>query len=162
MRQNNRDSNSHQKAFGGRIGFKPWRDLEVGASYYTGAYTIDGEQNLSIVDLDMEYCKDDLTLRGEYVWAFQETTGDDLTKDGFYAEAAYRLNRYLEPVIRYDETDLDDGSGHSIRRSTAGLVIYPMPDDNPLFNFKVSQSFVHDDGRGQEQSEFVLQCVIGF
>ncbi len=162
MRPNNRDSNSHQKAFGGRIGFKPCRAWEVGASYYTGAYTIDGEQNLSILDFDVEYRKDDLTVRGEYVRAVQETTGDDLIKDGFYAEAAYRLNRYLEPVVRYDQANLDDGSGHDIQRSTVGLVIYPMPDENPLFNFKVSQSFIHDDGTGDEQSEFVLQCVIGF
>ena len=162
MRQNNRDSNSHDKAFGGRIGFKPWKDLEIGASYYTGPYTIDGERDLAIMDFDVQYKKDDLTLRGEYVRAVQETSVGDLIKDGFYAEAAYRVNRYLEPVVRYDQADLDDGSGHDIRRSTLGLVIYPMSDENPLFNFKVSQSFIHDDGAGDQQSEFVLQCVLGF
>ena len=162
MRPNNRDSNNSNKAYGGRIGFKPWKELEVGLSYYTGAYTIDGKQDLSIMDLDVEYKKNDWTLRGEYVRADQEVSTGDLKKDGFYAEAAYRLNRNFEPVFRYDEADMDDGSGHDIQRSTIGLVFYPEPDLHPMFNFKISQSFIHDDGTGDQKHEFVAQCVIGF
>ena len=162
MRPNNRDSNNNDKAYGGRIGFKPWRELEVGFSYYTGAYTIDGRQNLSIMDFDMEYKKNDWTLRGEYVWADQEVSTGDLWKDGFYAEAAYRVDRHFEPVFRYDQADLDDGSGHNVQRSTVGLVIYPNPNLHPMFNFKISQSLIHDDGTGERKHEFVAQCVIGF
>ncbi len=162
MRGNNRDSHDNDKAYGGRLGVKPAREWEFGISYYTGAYTIDGQQRLSIMDVDAEYHKDRWTLRGEYVRALQETSGVDLTKEGFYAEAAYRLDDHFEPVVRYDRADLDDGSGHDVERSTVGLVIYPKPDEHPLFNFKISQSFVHDDGTGDEASELVLQCVIGF
>ena len=162
MRGNHRDSNDNDKAVGGRVGFKPAPEWEVGVSYYTGAYTVDGRQRLSIMDVDAEYHKDEWTFRGEYVQSLQETSGDDVTKEGFYAEAAYRLNRHLEPVVRYDQVDLEDPSGHNIERSTVGLVIYPEPNLHPLFNFKVSQSFVHDDGTGDETSEFVFQCVIGF
>ncbi len=162
MRSNNRDSHDSSKAYGGRIGFKPWTELEFGASYYTGAYTIDAQQSLSIMDFDVEYKKSKLTLRGEYVQALQETSTGDLTKEGFYAEAAYRLNRYLEPVVRYDKADLDDGTGHDAKRSTVGLVFYPNPDLHPFFNFKISQSFIHDDGTGDTASEFVAQCVLGF
>lgn len=162
MRQNNRDSNNSDKAYGGRIGFKPAKSLEIGASYYTGAYTIDGKQNLSIMDLDAEYKRKELTLRGEYVRAIQDTSAADLTKHGFYAEAAYRVNKHFEPVVRYDQADLDDGSGHDIKRSTIGLVFYPNPELHPMFNFKISQSFVHDDGTGEQGHEFVAQCCIGF
>jgi hypothetical protein len=162
MRPNDRDSNNSDKAYGGRIGFKPWKELEVGFSYYTGAYTIDGRQDLSIMDLDVEYKKNDWTLRGEYVRADQEVSTGDLKKDGFYAEAAYRLNRNFEPVLRYDEADMDDGLGHEVQRSTIGLVFYPEPNLHPMFNFKVSQSFIHDDGTGDHKHEFVAQCVIGF
>jgi hypothetical protein len=162
MRQNNRDSNSGNKACGGRIGFKPTKELEVGASYYTGAYTIDGQQNLSIMDLDAEYKKDKLTLRGEYVRAIQETSTADLNKHGFYAEAAYRVNRHFEPVVRYGQADLDDGSGYDVKRTTVGLVFYPNPELHPMFNFKISQSFIHDDGTGESRNEFVAQCAIGF
>ena len=94
--------------------------------------------------------------------AIQETSTGDLNKDGFYAEAAYRVNRFFEPVVRYGQADLDDGSGHDISRSTIGLVFYPNPELHPMFNFKISQSFVHDDGSGQTRNEFVAQCVIGF
>jgi len=162
MRRNHRDSNDGDKAFGGRIGFEPTRELEVGFSYYSGAYSTDGKQRLSIMDVDAEYRKDDLTLRGEYVWASQETSGADLKKHGFYAEAAYRISRRFEPVVRYDRADVDDGSGHDIHRSTVGLIFYPNPELHPMFNFKISQSFVHDDGTGDRGHEFVAQCVIGF
>lgn len=162
MRQNNRDSNNSSKAWGGRIGFKPFKELEVGASYYTGSYTIDGNQDLSITDFHVEYNKNKLTLKGEYVKADQQTSGADLDKNGFYAEAAYRVNSFLEPVIRYDQADLDSGSGHDVKRSTVGLVYYPNPRLHPMFNFKISKSIIHDNGYGDREDEFVAQCVIGF
>jgi hypothetical protein len=162
MRPNNRDSNNSDKAAGGRIGFKPTKEMEFGFSYYTGAYTIDGRQDLDIMDFDAEFKKNDLTIRGEYVQANQQTSGADLTKHGFYAEAAYRVNRFLEPVIRYDRANLDNGSNHTIERSTIGLVFYPKPNLHPLFNFKVSYGIVQDDGTGHREHELVGQCVIGF
>ena len=162
MRKNHRDSNNNDKAYGGRIGYKPFKEFEIGVSYYTGAYTIDGRQNLSITDIDAEYKADKITLRGEYVKAWQETSGIDLEKEGFYTEAAYRINRNFEPVVRYDQADLDDKSGHNMKRGTLGLVYYPNPKLYPMFNFKISQSLIFDDGTGDRQHEFVLQCVIGF
>ena len=162
MRQNNRDSNNSDKAVGGRIGYKPCEELEIGVSYYTGAYTIDGKQNLSIMDVDAEYKKRKLTVRGEFVQAWQEASGPNLKKDGFYAETAYRVNPKFEPVVRYDQASLDDGTGHDIKRSTVGFIYYPNPELNPMFNFRISQSFVHDDGTGDSKHEFVAQCVIGF
>lgn len=162
MRQNNRDSNNSDKGYGGRIGYKPSKEFEIGASYYTGAYTIDGKQNLCIMDIDAEYKKKKLTVRGEYVQAMQETSGKDLKKNGFYAETAYRINPHFEPVVRYDQADLDNSFGHDIKRSTIGLVFYPHPELYPMFNFKISQSFVHDDGTDDCKHEFVAQCVIGF
>jgi hypothetical protein len=110
MRGNNRDSNDGDKAYEGRVGIKPSREMEFGFSYYTGAYTVDGQRTLSIMDVDAEYRKNDWTFRGEYVWALQDTSGDDLSKEGFYVEAAYRLDSHFEPVVRYDRADLDDGS----------------------------------------------------
>lgn len=162
MRANDRDSNNSGKAWGGRVGFKPFKELEVGASYYTGAYTIDGNQDLSITDFHVEYDDNKTTLRGEYVFADQQTSGSDLHKNGFYAEAAYRVNRFLEPVIRYDQADLNSGTGHDVKRSTFGIVYYPNPKLHPMFNFKISQSIIHDDGTGDREHEFVAQCVIGF
>ncbi len=162
MRQNNRDSNNSSKAWGGRIGFKPFKELEVGASYYTGAYTIDGNQDLSITDFHVEYDKNKLILRGEYVKANQQTSGADLDKKGFYAEASYRINSFLKPVVRYDQADLDSGTGHDFKRSTIGLVYYPNPKLHPMFNFKISKSIIHDNGYGDREDEFVAQCVIGF
>lgn len=161
MRGNNRDIHNN-KTIGGRIGLKAQCGLQAGVSYYRGAYTPDGQQYLSIFDLDAEYSKEHWTLRGEYLWAWQEVSTGDLHKQGFYAEAAYRLNRYLEPVIRYDQAYLDDAYGQVLKRTTFGLVFYPDPQLHPLFNFRLSQSLVHNDGRGDQTHEFVIQCVLGF
>ncbi|MFH1313263.1 MAG: porin [Candidatus Eisenbacteria bacterium] len=162
MRGNNRDSNHDNKARGGRIGLKPRQDTEISASYYTGAYTVDGKQNLDIWDLAFDCRRGDLTMRGEYVGGAQETSGDDLMKRGFYGEVAYRVSSNFEAVGRYGQVDLDDGSGRDIKRSTFGLIIYPPPANHPLSNFKISQSFAHDDGKGGHPHEFVIQYVIGF
>jgi len=162
MRGNNRDTHNNNKAIGGRIGFKTDWGLEGGFSYYRGAYTIDGDEYLSIMDLDAEYARYKWTFRGEYVSAVQEAVAGDLHKHGFYAEAAYRIDRHLEPVVRYDQAYMDDGSGNILKRTTFGLVFYPYPTLHPLFNFRVSQSIVHNDGRGDQTHEFVIQCVLGF
>ncbi|MDH7600425.1 MAG: hypothetical protein QHH07_12460, partial [Sedimentisphaerales bacterium] len=162
MRGNNRDSNDNNKAIGGRIGIRTSCGLDTGISCYRGAYTADGQQYLTIMDLDAEYRQDAWIFRGEYVWACQEVSTGDLHKQGFYAEAAYRLNRHLEPVVRYDQAYMDDAFGQILKRTTFGLVFYPDPDLHPMFNFRASQSLVHNDGRGNQTHEFVIQCVLGF
>ena len=114
------------------------------------------------MDIDVEYKTDKFTFRGEYVKAWQETSGKDLGKEGFYTEAAYRINRNFEPVIRYDQADIDESLRHNMKRGTVGLGYYPNPKLYPMFNFKISQSLIFDDGTGDRKHEFVAQCVIGF
>ena len=161
MRNNFRDYNDDDKAYGGRIGFRPMKSFEVGLSYYNGAYTTDGERDLSIMNADIEFRRKALTLWGEYVKATQEVSSGDLNKDGFYAEAAYRVNRFVEPVYRFDQADLDDG-GNTVQRSTLGLTIYPTPGISKYFQFKVNKSIIHDDGTGGTDGEFVVQCAFAF
>ena len=82
---------------------------------------------LSNMDFDVQYKKDNWTLKGKYVWADQEVSTGDLRKDEFYAEAPYRVNRHLEPVFRCDQADLDDGTDHDVERSTINLVFSRIP-----------------------------------
>jgi len=81
-------------------------------------------------------------------------------KPGWFETQLEQLR--FEPVVRYDQASLDDGTGHDIKRSTIGLIYYPNPELHPIFNFRISQDFVHDDGTGDSKHEFVAQCVIGF
>lgn len=161
MRNNFRDYNDGDKAFGGRIGIKPVEQIEVGGSYYDGAYSIDGEHRLSIVDFDAEFSTDRITARGEYVRAVQGTSSGDLVKDGFYAELAYRVTRLLEPVFRFDQADLGEGM-ETVQRSTFGVVLYPVPDLKSRFNIKFNQSIIHNDGTGSTDNEFVVQWALAF
>lgn len=61
-----------------------------------------------------------------------------------------------------DIFDMDLDELMDVRRSTVGLVYYPNARLNPMFNFKISKSIIHDDGTGDREDEFVAQCVIGF
>lgn len=53
------------------------------------------------MDFDVEYKKYNLTIRSEYVQENQQTSGADLTKHGFNAEAAYRVNRSISDLEEF-------------------------------------------------------------
>ncbi len=176
MRENILDYNSDNKALGGRIGFKPVTSTEVGFSYYSGAYSTDGKMNLSILCIDAEYQYKKFGIRGEYVKSEQDTLNGSITSDGFYTELSYRINKYLEPAVRYEQANLpgliglSDLNGDGIKdlnndtfsRLSLGVIIYPEPELLSRFNFKVNYNIIPNDGQGKKRNEFVLQATIGF
>ncbi|MFH0778570.1 MAG: hypothetical protein V2A71_08070 [Candidatus Eisenbacteria bacterium] len=169
MRNNFRDSRNGKKSGGGRVGLAIGKSFGTSFSYYRGAYSVDGEQELIISDVEMELKRNGLLARGEYVNALEAVTGKDLRKEGFYAETSYRMSALLEPVVRYDQADVMGVAGYdgtpnteTTRRTTLGLVLYPLPYVHDLFIFKMNYSFIHDDGSGKKANELVLQTAIGF
>jgi len=169
MRDNFRDYNNDKKSFGGRIGILPVAIIETGVSYYYGTYSTDGKENLSLVCIDAECKTSKFTFRGEYVDAIEDTASGSINKNGFFIESAYRLNLYLEPVVRYDQANLPNVTGfdkikntETIQRMTTGLIIFPEPKKVSRFSFKINYSIVLNDGNGSSANEFILQCAIGF
>ena len=124
------DSNQN-KAFGGRIGFLPIPELEVGASMEMGRVGSHRTQQSGIdarlLAADFNYCKQfdalkgTVDIRAEWVWstvgdATYDIGGDvpfnNNHRDGGYAQVAYRPTlidqkyvRNLEIALRYDRID---------------------------------------------------------
>jgi len=121
-----RDLNDGDKAIGARIGVTTPGGIVLGLSGYKGAYTADGEQDITLLGLDFCYAYEAFEVRAEYADSTAEVAGaDDVDMDGFYLQGAYKFLDKYEAVVRYDE--LDEGA-ESIDRITVGGN-YTMTDD---------------------------------
>ncbi len=141
MKNNDIDLNDSDKAVGTRIAITTPVGFEVGLSYYMGAYTADGDNDLTLLGLDACYAYEAFEIRAEYVSGDVEgSTVED--RDGFYLQGAYKFLEKYEAVLRYDETD---ASGSSIDRFTLGGN-YTITDD---LTFRLSYEWSDaDEGDG--------------
>jgi len=163
MRGNHRDKFDSNKAMGARLGFSPLKGLELGTSVYSGAYTIDGEQDLVMIGCDVNFSLDALTLRGEYVQAHQDTTGRDLTKQGYWVMAAYKCTDFLEPALRFDQIMMDGADKDDLRRLTMGINIYPFPKMIPQLLGRVAYGVTWNKGSDNLDDNILgFQLSIGF
>jgi hypothetical protein len=138
---------SNQPTFGGRIGlWWPEKGLEVGVSgMFNGDYIAGGfEEAMTLWALDFNYHKGNWDLRAEYGMMIQQagsfvgsTTGltsNDIRRQGFYGQVAYRprhlANRILkntEVVYRYSYVDF-----HGIDPTSLDLTTFSTPVDVPV------------------------------
>lgn len=123
MRYNVRDEHNSDKAVGGRLGVQ-WGPFDVGASGYTGRYTIDANRRLTIADVDISYKSRVLTVRAEGAASFQEVTGGRRTKAGVYGLVSSRIAPHLEPYLQYDYLNDRTVVQH---RVLFGNAMYPFP-----------------------------------
>lgn len=125
MRYNVRDRYDANKAIGGRVGLQ-WGRFDVGASGYTGRYTIDAHRRLSIADVDVSYQSRLLTVRAEGAASFQDVTGGWRTKMGAYGLVSSRVAPHLEPYLQYDFLNDRKVVQH---RALFGTSVYPFPSE---------------------------------
>ncbi|MCZ6677981.1 MAG: porin, partial [Candidatus Poribacteria bacterium] len=146
-RNNVRDKKDGDKAVGGRVGIDLAQGVELGVSGYSGIYTEDGEHRLTIVDADASFSHEGLLLRSEFMMAKQETSKDDLTKWGFYGQASYRFLDKYEPVVRYDQIELDGKEEDDRWRVTVGVNYYATD------NLVAKVNLEHIDNGGDEDKD---------
>jgi hypothetical protein len=159
MRNNARDKNHADKAFGGRLGGSLGEAVDVGLSAYTGAYTTDGALRLSMVGTDLTALPGRLTLRVEGAVALQQITDGVLTKWGGYVMVAYRATAVVEPYLWFEVVDVDAGDAGRQMGPLAGVLLRPLPKTVPSLQLKVeANTLVADDGvvTGQGISQLVL------
>lgn len=125
MRYNVRDEYNSDKAVGGRVGLQ-WGQFDVGASGYTGRYTIDAARRLTIADIDVSYESRLFTFRAEGAASFQDVSGGWRTKAGAYALIGSRVAPHLEPYLQYDVLNDRRLVQH---RLLFGNALYPFPHD---------------------------------
>ncbi len=159
MRNNNRDRNNDNKAIGGRLGVRS-SELEVGAGIYNGAYTEDGEHNLTIVSFDAGYTLEDLTLRAEYGIGRLETSTGNIVRTGMAVSAAYLIAKKFQPVGRFDFMNWDDPTNPTLDRNRIYLGFNYLLSNT--MNAKIGYEIIGNDGEDVKDNVLALQVALGF
>jgi hypothetical protein len=131
---------SNEVAFGGRVGlWWPEVGVEAGVSGFSSGNYVAGSpgDRISFVAADLNYHKGDWDFRAEYGYTYQQTDefiGQNITRQGFYTQVAYRpLDcgiHYLEnfeAVYRYSYVNFK-----GIDPTTLDLTTYSTPVDVPV------------------------------
>lgn len=155
--ENTPDADSN-KAVGGRVGFLPIPNLEVGFSGQTGKSKEQGRYNL--IGADLWYSLAGFELRSEFSRA--ET---DRGHWGYYVQGAYDLGENInettgvmgvlgrmEPVVRWGETK---GAGRNRQQVAFGLDYWLYPSVPLKFTYEINSGGVDND-------RFILQVGYGF
>ena len=159
FRNNHRDKNSGNKAVGGRFGINTG-GFEIGSGFYTGAYTADGEHNLSIIALDAGYAMGSWTIRAEYNTSSLGTSTGDITRSGAAVSASYVIADLIEPVLRYDYMKWDDPADPTKDKSRIYLGANYLISST--MNFKVGYELINNDGTDVDDNVLAFQLALGF
>ncbi len=174
---------NNNKAVGGRVGFLPMPELEVGYSILCGQANAAGDPtaNAFLQAVDFNYTRTSnlllgtIALRSEWVWSHvgdRTYTGTDgplnfkNNRSGGYVQVAYRPSlvsikelRNFEAIFRYDRLDAPaaaPGGGHE-QRYTVGLD-YWLDARSVL---KVAYEFDHKSNDASAPA-FLVQFGVGF
>jgi hypothetical protein len=167
-------------AVGGRVGFLPWPEVEVGYGvHYSGLGG--SSDNALLQSIDFGYLRDSSTLRGivrlnaQWTWSHlgrgvYDNNGTPLSfknnRDGGYAQIAYRpthvefeILRRFEGVFRYDVLNQDKTPvGFNECRYTAGLNYWLTPKTVLKAAYEWDQRNHHEP----DQSGVLLEFATGF
>ena len=183
----NTNDNNHNKAVGGRVGWLPIPELEVGYSIQFAQVNPSGfeDTNALLQAVDVSYRRDidqiggTIDLRCEWVWSqVDKATYDPSGALGFgpvtfsnnrnagYAQVSYRPTkmdnkflRSLEFVCRFDMLDVPSRAPGSFdeKRWAFGIDYWVTP------SFVVKTAYEVDDRKGApDQNAFFLQGAMGF
>ena len=161
LRGNSRDQQNSNKAFGGNLGIEVGEHTNLSANYYTGKYSEDGNLNLSILGFSGHYDNGNVSFYGAYHIANQELDGGgELKKNGFYLQGGYRFENKFEPILRYDQIDLDDQANLEGNRQRISLGLNYHLFQNAVI--KCHYDIVSDDGIDTDNNMLSFQFAIGF
>lgn len=155
------DNNSN-KAIGGRLGYEFLQGLEIGGSYSRGKYDEDNQLDIDFLGADIQFKKDNLEVRGEYITSRveqKEADGGDFRRNGYYLQTSYKyplnLNyvRYLEGVLRFDSADPNRNitDGNEADRVAIGMNYFPTNHVELKFEYEIE----NEPGEGIHGKSFV-------
>ena len=180
-------SETNRRSYGGRIGFLPVPELELGYSFLTVTGPVDARLHAVDVNYVREFgwLQGTLDLRGEWVWSdagrfrFQpeaETAEEALAgvvnfankRNGGYAQLAYRPSKLKNEIVknfeivgRYDRLNRPSGLslGDDPERFTIGLNYWL----GPSTVVKAAYQFNLNDTNGTSGGNSILfQAAMGF
>jgi hypothetical protein len=167
----NRDNNNN-KTIGGRIGFVPIKDLEVGFSYNAGKYDDNDDYTLEFIGVDLAFSFKDLTIRAEWIESEAETAECDVETWGGYANAAYKFLKdrwgldYLEAVVAFDYLDpgqdIKDRFFIEAEQITRGTSVGLRACIQEHFFIKAEYRFTDEDDPSLDNDAVYGQVVLAF
>jgi hypothetical protein len=185
LNSDNFDNLGNHLAVGGRLGFYPIPELEIGYGFQYGSVRPGGSSspdvNALLQSVDGTYVRDSERLKGvinlhaQWVWSHIDRFIYDPAlgvppfnnnRNGGYVQLAYRPTRLsnkllsnLEPVVRYDMLNQHHTPiGFDEIRWSLGLNYWV----NPSTVVKAAYEFDHQDRIGQSGNAFLLQAAVGF
>jgi cytochrome c553 len=178
----NFDNHGGHVAVGGRVGFYPISELEVGYGFQFSSVEADGQRADALLhSVDLNYVRDSAWLKGtvnllaQWAWsAVDPITYDpdgslgfgpvrlDDRRNGGYVQLAYRPTRInqpvvnrLEPIVRYERFNQSGAvAGFDEQRWTIGLNYWLLP------NAVVKGAYEFSDRSGEDA--FLFQFKVGF
>ncbi len=165
LRGNDRDQGANaNKAVGGNVGLE-WKDIKFSVNYYQGKYTNDNELGLGILGTSFYMDRDKLSVWGEVhagnqqIFANEDQTEiTSLNKLGYYLLVGYKVTEKLEPIVRYDEIQLDGTPEGDRQRTTLGLNYHIAKNAVAKMNYDI----IRNGGEDVKDNQFSLQLSIGF
>jgi hypothetical protein len=182
LRFDNHEDINGNKAAGGRIGFLPIPELEVGFSYMRAGvdpdgFTFDVDANLFAADLS--YVREAELISGQVDLRFEWIRQDidnvpafafDNKKTGWYTQIAYRPSLLevdvlpnLELVFRYTDVDWPDGTpwggGVDKRQYAIGANYWITPSAVVKVGYEINDNL---EGTAEGEDLFVIQFAYGF
>ncbi|EQB63272.1 MAG: phosphate-selective porin O and P [candidate division Zixibacteria bacterium RBG-1] len=170
-----RDIINNNKAVGGRLGIVPIKEIEIGASAYSGKYddVASPKLSLNLYGVDAEFCyKEFLELRGEFNQADQEITDLSapdsvgfLVKRGYYAQAALKLSPLavsllnpVEVVVRFSGQNFP-GKAADKREVSPGVNYYVTNTGIIRLFYRLN---LEDEAYKVKNNQIILQYAMGF
>jgi len=158
--------NNDSKALGGRIAYAWLPRLEVGASFYQGAYDPGGNLDFMATGIDFNYIAGFYTVRGEYIKTEmdkQEVPADPVTQEdrnGWYLQGSWQARQLnidslnpVELVLRRSEINKIDGG----ERWTVGANYWLSPSTALKLAFEDTSL-----DSGEDDNRIFTQLAFGF
>ena len=105
-------------ALGGRFGFVPVENIEIGASY-ASFLNENNKADMSLAGVDLQCSYNAISVKGEYIQHATGSAGDNkLANTGYYVQGMYDFGKYFM-LGRYGAFTPD--GGEEISRISAGV-----------------------------------------
>ena len=157
--------NNKNKALGLRLDFAlpPW--AEVNFSFFNGDYDDEGVLDFTAYGVAAEMHRGAFEARGEFIQTRQEieteTGFPSVVRNGFYAQAAYRLGSW-EPLFRWTQvfdTELEgETENDGARQAAFGLNYWLSPSIAVMAGYELNK----ENGFELDNSRFIIHVAFGF
>lgn len=162
--------NNDAKSLGFRLGGVFMDRIEVGTSFYSGAWDDEGEKNLNLLGFHLLGRLGELNLHAEYARSLSENPDpfEQGKGSGYFVQASYLISQKFRPTFRFGTLDYLDRSNLLGRQSTDRDIKIAAFGFNYYLSsaivFKVEYDIVMEGERIEKQDNNVLafQAAIRF